>query len=55
MKRIAVLDRTMEPGAIGDPLYMDVKTMYFDDKKGTQNMAVVMAWVPGCTGQISSI
>ena len=27
-KKIAVLDRTMEPGAQGDPLYMDVKTMY---------------------------
>lgn len=27
-KKIAVLDRTMEPGALGDPLYMDVKTMY---------------------------
>ena len=28
VKKIAVLDRTMEPGALGDPLYMDVKTMY---------------------------
>ncbi len=36
VKRIAVLDRTMEPGAIGDPLYMDVKTMYFDDKKAPE-------------------
>ncbi len=26
-KRIAVLDRTKEPGAIGEPLYMDVKTV----------------------------
>ena len=25
VKRIAVLDRTKEPGAIGDPLYLDVK------------------------------
>ncbi|MGL4485279.1 MAG: pyruvate:ferredoxin (flavodoxin) oxidoreductase, partial [Anaerovoracaceae bacterium] len=30
VKKIAVLDRTKEPGAIGDPLYMDVKTMYYD-------------------------
>ena len=30
VKKIAVLDRTKEPGALGDPLYMDVKTMYFD-------------------------
>ncbi len=32
-KKIAVLDRTKEPGAIGDPLYMDVKTMFYDEKK----------------------
>jgi len=31
-KRIAVLDRTKEPGALGDPLYMDVKTMFYDEK-----------------------
>ncbi len=30
VKRIAVLDRTKEPGALGDPLYMDVKTMFAD-------------------------
>jgi len=33
VKKIAVLDRTMEPGAIGDPLYMDIKTMYYDEKE----------------------
>jgi len=33
VKKIAVLDRTKEPGAIGDPLYMDVKTMFYDEKK----------------------
>jgi pyruvate-ferredoxin/flavodoxin oxidoreductase len=32
VKRIAVLERTKEPGALGDPLYMDVRTMYFNDK-----------------------
>lgn len=32
VEKIAVLDRTMEPGAIGDPLYLDVKTMYYDEK-----------------------
>ncbi len=32
VKKIAVLDRTKEPGAPGDPLFMDVKTMYFDEK-----------------------
>ncbi len=29
-KKIAVLDRTKEPGAIGDPLYLDVKSLYYD-------------------------
>lgn len=28
-KRIAVLDRTKEPGALGQPLYMDVKDCFF--------------------------
>jgi pyruvate-ferredoxin/flavodoxin oxidoreductase len=32
VKRIAVLDRTKEPGALGDPLYMDVRTMYYNDE-----------------------
>lgn len=32
VKRIAVMDRTKEPGAIGDPLYMDVRTMYYNEK-----------------------
>lgn len=31
VKKIAVLDRAEEPGAMGSPLYMDVKTMYFDE------------------------
>ena len=30
VKKIAVLDRTKEPGAEGEPLYMDVKTAYYD-------------------------
>ncbi len=29
-KRIAVLDRTKEPGANGEPLYLDVKELYYD-------------------------
>lgn len=29
-KRIAVLDRTKEPGANGDPLYLDVKDLYYN-------------------------
>lgn len=34
VKRIAVLDRTKEHGALGEPLYLDVKAL-FQDKKNT--------------------
>jgi pyruvate-ferredoxin/flavodoxin oxidoreductase len=30
VKRIAVLDRTKEPGALGEPLYLDVRSMYYN-------------------------
>jgi len=30
VRRIAVLDRTKEPGANGDPLYLDVRDMFYD-------------------------
>ncbi len=33
VKKIAVLDRTKEPGAIGEPLYMDVMTAFFKMEK----------------------
>ncbi|ABW17800.1 pyruvate:ferredoxin (flavodoxin) oxidoreductase [Alkaliphilus oremlandii] len=29
-KRISVLDRTKEPGALGEPLYQDIRTLFFD-------------------------
>lgn len=29
VKRIAVLDRTKEPGALGEPLYLDVRNCYY--------------------------
>lgn len=32
VERIAVLDRTKEPGAIGEPLYEDIKTMLYGEK-----------------------
>jgi pyruvate-ferredoxin/flavodoxin oxidoreductase len=31
-KRLCALDRTKEPGALGDPLYQDIKTMLFTEK-----------------------
>lgn len=36
VKKIAVLDRSEEPGAMGSPLYMDVKTMYFDEENAPE-------------------
>jgi len=29
VKKIAVLDRTKEPGALGEPLYQDIKTLFY--------------------------
>ena len=37
-KRIAVLDRTKEPGSNGEPLYMDVKDAFY----GTQDAPVIV-------------
>ena len=37
VKRIAVLDRTKEPGALGEPLYQDVKTVF----QGKDNVLIV--------------
>ncbi|WP_311482469.1 pyruvate:ferredoxin (flavodoxin) oxidoreductase, partial [uncultured Anaerococcus sp.] len=33
VKKIAVLDRTKEKGAVGSPLYLDVKACYYDEKQ----------------------
>ncbi len=33
VKKIAVLDRTKEPGALGEPLYQDVCTAYFESNQ----------------------
>ncbi len=33
IKRIAVLDRTKEPGAIGEPLYLDIKSLFYNRAK----------------------
>jgi pyruvate-ferredoxin/flavodoxin oxidoreductase len=30
VKKIAVLDRTKEPGAVGEPLYTDIKALFYD-------------------------
>ncbi|HKL66636.1 MAG TPA: pyruvate:ferredoxin (flavodoxin) oxidoreductase, partial [Bacteroidales bacterium] len=33
VKKISVLDRTKEPGATGEPLYLDVRDMFFESEK----------------------
>ena len=33
VNKIAVLDRTKEPGSLGEPLYQDVMSVYFKQKK----------------------
>ncbi|MGP3778335.1 pyruvate:ferredoxin (flavodoxin) oxidoreductase [Halanaerobium saccharolyticum] len=32
-EKIAVLDRTKEPGAVGEPLYEDVRSLFYDQEK----------------------
>lgn len=36
VERIAVLDRTKEPGALGEPLYQDIKTMLYNNKNAPE-------------------
>ena len=38
VKKIAVLDRTKEPGAIGEPLYLDIKAAYY----GIENAPLIV-------------
>ncbi|MGD9569647.1 MAG: pyruvate:ferredoxin (flavodoxin) oxidoreductase [Sedimentibacter sp.] len=33
VKKIAVLDRCKEPGSVGEPLYLDVKSLFYDKEK----------------------
>ncbi len=33
VKKIAVLDRTKEPGAVGEPLYEDVRSLFYDKEQ----------------------
>ena len=38
VKKICVLDRTKEPGAIGEPLYLDIRSAFY----GTENAPVII-------------
>src|SRR5699024_352514 len=33
VKKISVLDRTKEKGSIGEPLYLDVRNVYYDEEE----------------------
>ena len=41
VKKIAVLDRTKEPGALGEPLYQDVQTVL-----GKRPFDILVIWRP---------
>lgn len=41
VKQIAVLDRTKEPGAIGDPLYQDVLSAYVESRLNGQTPNII--------------
>ncbi|OFZ13226.1 MAG: pyruvate:ferredoxin (flavodoxin) oxidoreductase, partial [Bdellovibrionales bacterium RBG_16_40_8] len=41
VKKIAVLDRTKEPGALGEPLYQDVVTALFESNSSGANPQVI--------------
>ena len=36
VERIAVLDRTKEPGSLGEPLYQDVKTLLYGERNAPE-------------------
>ena len=44
-KTIAVLDRTKEPGANGEPLYLDVKDCFYGAENARLSLAVATVWV----------
>src|SRR5574344_1572644 len=50
VKRIAVLDRTKEPGALGEPLYLDVKAMF----QGKQNSPLIVGGRYGLSSKDTS-
>ncbi|MCI1785017.1 MAG: pyruvate:ferredoxin (flavodoxin) oxidoreductase [Bacteroidales bacterium] len=50
VKKIAVLDRTKEPGALGEPLYMDVKALF----QGKDNSPLVVGGRYGLSSKDTS-
>jgi len=43
VKRIAVIDRTKEPGAMGEPLYLDIKISFMANQMLQKSIVDVMA------------
>ena len=50
VKRIAVLDRTKEPGALGEPLYLDIKSIF----QGVENAPLVIGGRYGLSSKDTS-
>ena len=50
VKRIAVLDRTKEPGSLGEPLYLDIKTLF----QGKENAPLVVGGRYGLSSKDTS-
>ena len=50
VRRIAVLDRTKEPGSLGEPLYQDIKTVF----QGVQNGPLVIGGRYGLSSKDTS-
>ena len=44
VKKIAVLDRTKEPGAMGEPLYLDVRNLFYDQKDAPHCRWSLWSW-----------
>ena len=50
VKRIAVLDRTKEPGSLGEPLYLDIRAMF----QGKQNSPLIVGGRYGLSSKDTS-
>ena len=50
VKKIAVLDRTKEPGSLGEPLYQDIKTVF----QGKENAPVIVGGRYGLSSKDTS-
>ena len=51
VKKIAVLDRTKEPGALGEPLYMDVRSLYY----GKENPPIIVGGRYGLSSKDTTV